>query len=44
MIYHIMTTKCPVDMKQMALQREFHNLWLYAKKLKKKKKKKRRWF
>ena len=28
-----MRTKCPISMKQMTLEREFHKLLLYAKKL-----------
>ena len=28
---HVMRTKCPIDMKQMTLEREFHKLSLYAK-------------
>ena len=27
---HIMRTKCPIDMKQMALEREFHKLPILA--------------
>ena len=27
---HIMTTKCPIDMKQTALEREFHKFSLYV--------------
>ena len=30
---HIMKTKCPIGMKQMTLEREFHKLSLYTKKL-----------
>ena len=38
---YIMRTECLIDMKQMALESEFHKLSLYAKKKKKKKKKKK---
>ena len=30
---YIMRTECPIDMKQKALESEFHKLSLYAKKL-----------
>ena len=28
---HIMRTKCPIDMKQTALESKFHKLLIYAK-------------
>ena len=30
---HIMKTKCPIGMKQMTLERKFHKLSLYTKKV-----------
>ena len=30
---HIMRTECPTDMKQTALERQFHKFILYAKNL-----------
>ena len=30
--YNIMRIKCPIDMKQTALERKFHKLSLHAKK------------